>query len=334
VFETIDALGDIGQYTSIGIDTQQNVVAAYYDVTNGDLRYMVQHYPDIALWAYPGGFRAGADSIRARPRAITVRWLRDPIMEQRPDFGGYRIYRGFYTADTARFELIRRFSVNSGDSLIMWHFPQINESTPLIQRIATFVDPDSNGTFFKRCRRDSLGQCYSPGDSVIVLIPPPGPHDGVRTWYGITYEARNILSNDFADMSLADAIACSDSLRTSCENLNNKARNVTGPVEPTIGPVSTLQKVAVVPNPFRSSEVWDVAAVHEIHFINLPAQAKIKIYTVAGDLVAELEHKDTVRDFERWNLKNGQGRDISSGIYVFRVEAANFFAQDRFVVIR
>jgi hypothetical protein len=71
-----------------------------------------------------------------------------------------------------------------------------------------------------------------------------------------------------------------------------------------------------------------------VHFINLPPQAKISIYTVAGDLVVVLNHSDTVHDFERWNLKNGRGKDVSSGIYMYRVEATNFSLQDRFVVIR
>jgi len=41
-----------------------------------------------------------------------------------------------------------------------------------------------------------------------------------------------------------------------------------------------------------------------------------------------------VRDFERWDLKNANGRDVASGIYMFRIEADAFFAQNRFVVIR
>ena len=47
-----------------------------------------------------------------------------------------------------------------------------------------------------------------------------------------------------------------------------------------------------------------------------------------------LEHSDTVRDFERWDLKNQAGRDVSSGIYMYRVESQSFAFQDRFVIIR
>jgi hypothetical protein len=295
-----------------------------------------QGFPKIALWVYPGAFQAGPDSIRKQPRTITLRWMRDPAAEARPDFGGYRIYRVFNSPDTSRLQLVRRFSKQFGDSLFMWHFPPIDGSTPESQRIATFVDPDSSGAFFKRCRRDTAGRCFSPGDSVIVLIPPPGPHDGFRTYYAITYEGRNVLANDYRDLFLADTVNCSNPDPATCPNLNHKALNLTAatPVEATGGPTADLQRVSVVPNPFRAREAWDPQGGNEVHFINLPAQAKITIYTAAGDRVVELHHDDTVRDFARWDLKNAQGRPVSSGIYMYRVEAGSFFRQDRFVVIR
>jgi hypothetical protein len=97
-----------------------------------------------------------------------------------------------------------------------------------------------------------------------------------------------------------------------------------------------------VPNPFRASEEWDLAGGHELHFINLPTKARIRIYTLAGDLIRVIEHDGsaqgndltTVRDFARWNLKNANGRDVASGIYLFRVDADAFAYQGRFVVIR
>ena len=86
--------------------------------------------------------------------------------------------------------------------------------------------------------------------------------------------------------------------------------------------------------PGSDREAWDQVGGKELHFINLPTDARIRIYTVAGDLVAELHHVSLVHDFERWDLKNQSGRDVASGIYMFRVEAAAFAFQDRFVVIR
>lgn len=298
---------------------------------------LAQSFPDIAVWAYPGVYRAGAgaDSVTARARAITVRFMRDPAAEARSDFGGYRVYRVQNAPDTSRMTLIRRFSRQKEDSLFYWNMPPINAGTPDAQRVITCIDPDSSGNYVKRCRRvDEFGRCISLGDSIFVLLAPPGPHNGFRTWYTVTYEAKNGLEADFVPLFVKDP-ACTNPDTAQCLNLNHKARNITEvPVEATPGPTPNLQTVSVVPNPFRAREAWDLAGGNEVHFINLPSSAKIRIYSSAGDLVRELEHNDTVRDFAIWDLKNASGEDVSSGIYVYRVESGVFTAQNRFVVIR
>jgi hypothetical protein len=207
--------------------------------------------------------------------------------------------------------------------------------------IATYVDPDSAGRYIKVCRDPGLptGRCNSPGDSIFILVAPPGPHDGFLTWYSVTIERRNTTDPDYEDLFLPDTLdnfaRCTDPLdRLTCPNLNHKLRNLAGPVEPTAGPTANLERVLVVPNPYRGSEVWDQPGQGELHFINLPASAIIKIYTTAGDLVRELKHSDQVRDFERWDLKNASGRAVASGIYIYRIEAGSFHFQNRFVVIR
>lgn len=320
-----------------------------------------QTFPDLHVWSYPGAWHpgAGGDTITERPRTLTLRWMRDPDAEARPDFGGYRIYRATNFGDTATMVLIRRFSKQFGDSAFTWHFPPISGSTPDAQRIATFIDPDSSGRFIKVCRfrqpqNDPNGFCLSLGDSVMILVPPPGPHDGFRTWYSITYEARNTTDNDYLDLFLPDLANCATpGTPENCPNLNHKAANVSNDVaqpreasadpdshffaravEPTAGPTANLARVAVIPNPYRGIEAWNPGGGHEVHFINLPQQALIRIFTLSGDLVREIRHDDTVRDFERWDLKNENGRDVSSGVYMYRVEAKSFSDQNRFVVIR
>lgn len=207
--------------------------------------------------------------------------------------------------------------------------------------IATYVDPDSAGRYIKVCRDPGLptGRCNSPGDSIFILVAPPGPHDGFLTWYSVTIERRNTTDPDYEDLFLPDTLdnfaRCVDPQdRLTCPNLNHKLRNLAGPVEPTAGPTANLERVLVVPNPYRGAEVWDQPGQGEVHFINLPSTAVIKIYTTAGDLVRELQHSDPVRDFERWDLKNASGRAVASGIYIFRIEAGSFQFQNRFVVIR
>lgn len=319
-------------------------------------------FPSIPVWTQAGAWQDSSlvfpnrcigafrgplpDSIGERARALTVRFLRDRVAERRPDFGGYRIYRMTNSPDSSRALLIRRFSRNLG-SEATWNFSVIDSSfqyrcngAVVNDSIVTFVDPDSNGNYVKVCRRPGeIGRCFSPGDSVIKLIAPPGPHDGFLTWYSVTYEKLNTTDADFEDLFIPDTLdafaRCSNPAdRNTCPNLNHKLRNLSGPTEPTGGPAADLERVRVVPNPYRGREVWDQPSANEIHFINLPARATIRIYTAAGDLVRVLEHDDGIRDFQRWDLLNASGRQVASGIYLYRVEAERFEFQDRFVVIR
>ncbi len=322
-----------------------------------------QQFWHIPVWVQPGAWQdytalfpkrciglleSRPDSLSPRPRTTTVRFLRNRRVEARRDFGGYRVYRGTNSADTTTMMLLRRYSVNIGDSPL-WHFSRVDTSSLEFKcgdvvahdSVMTFVDPDSCGALTKVCRRvDYLGRCLSVGDSVWALVAPPGPHDGFRTWYTVIYEARNTIDNNYEELFVPDTTndyaACGEPGHPeTCPNLNNKAANlIAEPVEATPGPAANLQTVAVVPNPFRGRESWDRPDGNEVHFINLPSKARIRIFTVAGDLIRELSHDDPVRDFERWDLKNANGQDVASGIYMFRIEAGSFAAQNRFIIIR
>jgi hypothetical protein len=327
----------------------------------------------IPVWAQPGAWqdntalfprRCGGsldprpDSLRQQPRTVTVRFLRNRRAEARPDFGGYRVYRCTNSRDTTTAVLLRRYSVLHGDEPL-WHFSRVDTTHATLpfmcggavvhDSILTFVDPDSSGALGKVCRDvDHLGRCLSKGDSVWALLAVPGPHDGFRTWYTVTYQAQTVLEPTYEELFIPDTSDTNNCgphpwRPENCPNLNSKLGNmILEPVAPTGGPTANLQTVAVVPNPFRSRESWDLPNGHEVHFINLPPKARIRIYTVAGDLVRELAHDDTVPvsersdllNAERWDLKNTSGKDVSSGIYMYRVESGPFAAQDRFIVIR
>ena len=322
-------------------------------------------FPAIKAWVHQGvwqdsthiysfapvGYFQGPleDSVGARSRTLTLRWLRDRVAESRPDFGGYRIYRMVNAPDSAKAVLLRRYSRN--DTLATWHFSKVDSASSTFvceacpreasDSLATFVDSDSTGRFEKVCRRvDRFGRCISVGDSVMRLIAPPGPHDGFLTWYSITYEKKNTTDADNEDLFLPDTLdnwaRCTGGIgnRNSCPNLNHKLRNLVGPFEPTPGPTADLEGVRVVPNPYRASEKWDQPGQNELHFVGLPTQSTIKIYTVAGDLVRTLTHTDTVRDFERWDLKSEYQEDVASGIYIYRIEAGSFEFQSKLIVIR
>lgn len=98
----------------------------------------------------------------------------------------------------------------------------------------------------------------------------------------------------------------------------------------------------VVPNPYRGSAEWERPAVagdpltRHLDFLGLPRErCTIRIYTVAGDLVELIEHDGTRGDGQAaWDLVSRNGQDVSSGVYLFTIEAPSGTQVGRFVVIR
>jgi hypothetical protein len=120
----------------------------------------------------------------------------------------------------------------------------------------------------------------------------------------------------------------------------------TGVVRPRVeaggGTMHSDGKVWVVPNPYRASAPWEREPVsgdaftRHVDFFGMPrAQSRIRIYTLAGDLVQVLDHDGTHGDGEApWNLISRNGQDIESGIYLFTVEWPGGHQVGRFVIIR
>jgi len=100
--------------------------------------------------------------------------------------------------------------------------------------------------------------------------------------------------------------------------------------------------VWVVPNPYRGGAAWDRQPIRgdpfgrHVDFLGLPAApCTIKIWTLAGDLVAQLAHDGRHGDGQAaWNLISRNGQDVESGIYLFTVDSSFGHQVGRFVIIR
>lgn len=133
-------------------------------------------------------------------------------------------------------------------------------------------------------------------------------------------------------------------------DFSENAQLVILPFEPS----TEVGKVKVVPNPYRTdmdytfegggweglSRKWSESA-RVIWFIHLPAKCTIRIFSLAGDLVATIYHDDVLRTAAgkpigqaEWNLVSESGRAIASGIYVYTVESDFGRQIGKFVVIR
>jgi hypothetical protein len=117
-------------------------------------------------------------------------------------------------------------------------------------------------------------------------------------------------------------------------------------VSPSVNEVKAKNlKVSVAPNPYRvhasgtggryEAEKWEdwdgdgwVEQDRRIQFMNIPARCRIKIFTLDGDLVDEINHDSGNLDPEEmssttsvpWNLVSRDLQAIVSGIYLFSCE--------------
>jgi hypothetical protein len=114
----------------------------------------------------------------------------------------------------------------------------------------------------------------------------------------------------------------------------------------------SAKKVSVFPNPYRIDggylaagyeQITDFSRDEErarrIHFANLPREATIRIYTLDGDLVRELQHPCDCELQEgesmiSWDLISRNTQAVVSGIYLYTVESKLGTQVGKFVIIK
>ena len=173
-------------------------------------------------------------------------------------------------------------------------------------------------------------------------------------WYGYNTG----LEHEYIDSGLVNGIAyyyavTSFDLPDTVEGTASKESGIFVSAKQGISgnPAGAGKKVAVVPNPYRgdvdyTEDGWEVPTYaptagwterdRRIQFINLSAHCTIRVYTLTGDLVKTIEHNDSLKGWEDWNLISRVNQAISSGIYIFSVEDQNTgdIQLGKFVVIK
>ena len=80
-----------------------------------------------------------------------------------------------------------------------------------------------------------------------------------------------------------------------------------------------LQKIKVVPNPYKGTALYESRFEDRIEFTNLPPACKITIFTLVGDMVDTIYHEDGT-DAEAWDMVSRNRQRVKSGLYVYVVE--------------
>ena len=80
--------------------------------------------------------------------------------------------------------------------------------------------------------------------------------------------------------------------------------------------------IFVVPNPLVRSAGWDLGDATSIRIVGVTATSRAAIYTVAGDLIRQIDNVDFAgveRGNIEWDTRNAEGEPVASGVYIYRV---------------
>ncbi len=96
-----------------------------------------------------------------------------------------------------------------------------------------------------------------------------------------------------------------------------------------------LERVHTVPDPYYVTNQFEQTTTSKIiKFVNLPADAIIRIYSSSGVLVNLLEHHSgTFGGSEDWNVRNRNNQVVASGVYFYHIEAGDARRVGRFTVV-
>ena len=135
---------------------------------------------------------------------------------------------------------------------------------------------------------------------------------------------------------------------------SNKLENLITyiPTNPSATTAAALDNIRVIPNPYLGSAPWNNPRPHygepwvdRIQFVNLPADAIVRIYTLDGDLVREIRSGDLAlprtpemmsecKSVAEWDLLSRNKQKVTSGIYIYVVESSLGTKRGKFVIIR
>jgi len=250
----------------------------------------------------------------------------DPI-SRKYDFEGYRVYRSVPGAD-----------IKNPENFLL-----------SMQMVGEFDRNDNSigyNTGFTNIKLDTPKIFILGNDTVICRYQFPPKNDPITSLNGWQY-LYGVSAFDGGD-----SINGLPSLESA---------KIIKRVVPGVGPtVDKNTEIIVYPNPYYAKAAWDGSGERsrKIYFRNLPARAEIKIFTLTGDLVAEMDHDSKTYegsgikwfdDFatlgvpaefaggeHAWDLITKYDQAIATGLYLFTVKNLdnNDIKRGKFAIIK
>lgn len=300
-----------------------NMVEAYYSGSEFSNPYNPSNWDEDKHWVLPIPPAVPTLSYSPINNGIELAWDKTSETQVDPnlgktDFQGYQLYRAAYNPQG--WEMIQAWD-------------NVNGPVHVVDMQGDTLNPKLDGgvTLYY----GDEGYAESTGDWVLVELPDIEQTyqdlGGMAPWGETKIAPLNSIPYYYA-LSAYDPIKTAaeagQDLPTAYSPLSNYKKTLSGapvPVYPSrlyeVGDaVPSLDDVKVVPNPYRGTALWEAQYEDRLKFSGLPPVAKITIFTLAGDMVIEIDHTNGT-DYEFWDLISRNNQSAVSGLYLYVVEA-------------
>lgn len=281
------------------------------------------------------------------------------VFSDEKDFEGYRVYYGMDNrlSDYVMLSSYDRdnYNVYIWDNILQrWDFSDVPVSTDSLRiMFGQDFDPSQYDTPGRTVEKDGIFYYFSRQDwnasnltdpyGIHRLYPDADPNDPTDTTedgYHRYYEYEYIIEGLQPSQPYYVAVTAFDygsrkiSL-SSLESSPNLNAILAYPLTATEDVEERGMDVKVYPNPYRvdggyagsgyenRDRTKSAERGRSVHFFNLPKVCTIRIYTIDGDLVQQIDHNrpDAGADaqHERWDLISRNTQAVVTGIYLYHV---------------
>jgi len=273
--------------------------------------------PPIGLQAYYADFPRGTP-IQGNATGVINYVIWEPSTAESAPFGwnGYRVRRTIRGVTPSPLQVAGQYTNVIETTQGTLHIPTsplcFNPPSPCIPDSFVFL---GNGLFFRGFRGNA-----QPGGGFVLDYPRGAPQDSCSScWVFVDLGALSGFTTDYSVTTIGPFDG-----NDYVESPLNESAVVT--LTPSTSPPADLERVAVVPNPYKQHAEWDPAVGEgRVRFIHVPSGSTVRIFTTNVELVRELTLDSAsspggVTGDVVWDLRNGRGNKVVSGIYVYQVE--------------
>src|SRR5690625_1958004 len=328
-----------GPFTLQPGETDTLVVATMMGYSRSELfaNARMAHQIFTAGWIVPEAPLQPAVQVEENSGEIVLRWGRisendslNTLLGRQP-FEGYEIYRSTDGGLTWGNRAITDASGNVIDYVPVAQYELEN----------AIVGPSQAMPTFKRGSDTGFDAIYYPADEIVDVDVPrlDGTVQDTLTYRFVDTDVVNGFSYRYAVVAYGPGEEDLDGMRP-LQNSRTSGRNVLTAIPHASAATvpEDLSRIRVVPNPYVVNNPQETAVRERmVKFTNMPSQATVRIFNVAGELVTTLNHDPSsspIASELRWNLRSRDNTEVAPGLYMYHLQSDLGVATGKMVIIK